>query len=729
MKGNKIFFVTLILLLLAGCTKEYEAVKDFEEIIVTAIFADNGETRTVLEGASVLWEPGDEIKLFCDGAGSCFTNFGENTSRTAMFSGTLNTISQFSEQKPLFGLYPYRADATADNSTVITTIPSEQTAKADSFEKGMNVCLGRSQSLSMKFYNVCGGIRFSLTRDNIKKVVFEGLANENLAGKVKLAFDGNVPIVSEVITGEKSITLSAPNEGTFEAGRWYYITALPGALSKGFKLTLYTDTLQATYRSDSAVSIKRSCFGSIEEIDSGLEFDTAEESSALYRKWYLGYWVYNSMCIKFNGVESIYIDKDRLTWAGQQDSAGNGDYDFYYDEANQYFTVTRNGMTKVYYIRKMTEDVLVFQEDMNGALRYWYTSVDAAVNASEPDIIINGPNHTETDNIELILTYKYGSTASSLTPMGVYYENGHVTTDGDREWLKNPANEPDYSLANENRYSPSLTQWKEMRVTLYPFGDPIPADVNQHAIGDCSFCSVMSSLSYLYPDFIKHIITDNGDGTFTVAMYDPQGKPVDVSVSSTFLCDSSGTIGQVTGKNYVPTWSTVLEKALMKWETLYMENSLWGIGTEIAAPVLTGDGRSFAFSPNSLWNSEWKLAVEWVLNNGMISVGGFTTGGLQCGTLTTVTAHAFAFMLTADTSGNYLFSMRNPWGITEVDGILEIPDTRRVISTIDMRFVYPGAAAPYLKKNIGPYVPPRFMPFDAESSVSRNILKACRYIE
>ncbi|MCQ2169929.1 MAG: leucine-rich repeat protein, partial [Bacteroidales bacterium] len=178
----------------------------------------------------------------------------------------------FSDSTPLWGLYPYRADATADNSSVTTTLPATQTGRAGSFAKGTFITLARSQSLKMGFYNVCGGVRFSLVNDNIKEVVFEGKNDENLAGKVKLAFDGGYPVVSKVEGEEKAITLTAPGGGCFEKGKWYYIVALPGTLSSGFKMTFNTADEYAVRSSSSSVTIKRGVFGSIEDVDQGLIF-------------------------------------------------------------------------------------------------------------------------------------------------------------------------------------------------------------------------------------------------------------------------------------------------------------------------------------------------------------------------------------------------------------------------------------------------------------------------
>ena len=266
---------------LAGCTAEAdEGALGGREITITASMADNlasdGEpaTRTVLDGTSVLWEPGDEIKVFYGTNGSRFTSTATSSVATSDFSGSLNFVFGVNEgvggSKVLWALYPYSAAATSDGESVTTTLPSEQVGRAGSFAKGYNMSLAKSGSFNMGFYNVCGGVRFSLTQDGVKEVVFEGRNDEYIAGKVKLAFSDNIPVVSEVVEGEKSITLTAPNGGTFETGKWYYIVALPGTLGSGFKMTFNTDTQYAIRKSSGSVTVKRGIFGSLTDADDGL---------------------------------------------------------------------------------------------------------------------------------------------------------------------------------------------------------------------------------------------------------------------------------------------------------------------------------------------------------------------------------------------------------------------------------------------------------------------------
>jgi len=431
----------------------------------------------------------------------------------------------------------------------------------------------------------------------------------------------------------------------------------------------------------------------------------SENDTYVFGTWYLGYWKNGSSVIHYDGTEYMTFAGTELFWGGKSDP---GYYTVrFHPQSNYFLAIGKNGTSGSlrWTVTKQTTTQLILKDGT--ALRYFYNTKELAAN------VLIDPSHTETTNVNSILRYGSGKSNSTVTPMGKHFENQHATTDEDRTWLANPANEPDVVA--------SLSRWVTKTVKLYPYDDPVPADVNQHAIGDCCALAVFASFAYLYPDYIKHIITDNGNSSYTVGMYDPQGNPVDVCVSNKILCDSSGNIGQVTGKNNVVTWATILEKAMMKYMKIYKTNGIEGIGTEHVAPLFTGCGDSFAFSPNSLYTNELKLAIEYCLNNGKICVGGFNKADLLCGTLKTVTGHAFTYMFSQQE--NSIFSMRNPWGIESVDGILEIPDDRLIVQTIDARIVEPGAAAPYLREDLKPYSPPAFIAKPTDLGVSPRLLK------
>ena len=312
-------------------------------------------------------------------------------------------------------------------------------------------------------------------------------------------------------------------------------------------------------------------------------------------------------------------------------------------------------------------------------------------------------------DIDDLMAYADSWSTSTVTPMGNHFENRHVTTDDDRAWLLDPANDPDPKM-----YGSDWTL-KEFPVTLYPFGEPLPADVNQHSIGDCSALAIFGAMVYVYPEFIKSLITDNGDNTYTVDMFDPQGQPVQVRVSNKFFAGGDGNMTCCTGKDSKATWSTVLEKAMMKWQAIYKVNeNVGGIGSEHVAPLFTGEGNSFAFSPGKLDADQLTRAVKVLLAQGMIVVGGFNRGGMkaQDGSGETVTGHAWTLMWSNNPSA--LFAMRNPWGWCsgapgELDGVLNV-FRGEMPSTIDLRVVYPGKAAQYGSGRFDGYTPPSFAP-------------------
>lgn len=353
---------------------------------------------------------------------------------------------------------------------------------------------------------------------------------------------------------------------------------------------------------------------------------------------------------------------------------------------------------------------LEFEFDNRTSYRYLKLEIEANNGGSTTRIAELTIRKVSFD-IDDLMEKASGYTASTVTPMGSMYANAarrHTTTDEDRAWLADPANEPDVPATNRN----SL-EWTRLGVHLYPTaGAPSPADVNQHAIGDCCMLAVFASFAYIYPDFIRSIIADNGDQTYTVAMFDPQAKPVKVTVGTKFLTDRNGTIQAASGKNNVACWSTVLEKAVMKWNMIYKVNTdVNGIGTESIPPLFTGNGSSFAFERGVLDGPELARAVKNSLLSGKFVVGGFWPGDIPFDDTKTVTAHAYTFMHSSDHSA--LCAVRNPWGGNpdqdgSRDGVANVPDNLDIPPLVDLRIVEPGLAGESGSGVSVPYTPPVF---------------------
>ena len=273
---RKSLFIGLVAILgLIGCSRNQEIDVPDANLSIFAKTESPAETKTLVEsGVHVYWEPGDEIAVFTGEQSAKFTTDITAASGTATFKGTFGDAT-WPDDLDLWAVYPFSEEAVFDGETITTTLPSEQVAREGSFGKDMNLAIAHSNSSTLQFYNVGGGIRFSVTEEGIKKAMFEGLSGEIISGKVKIGMDENgKPEVREVTGGSQFITLLPPTgQETFEPGAWYYIVAIPGSLEGGYKMRFYKDEDYARKVSEKTVVIKRSVFGNVEKADEGIEYE------------------------------------------------------------------------------------------------------------------------------------------------------------------------------------------------------------------------------------------------------------------------------------------------------------------------------------------------------------------------------------------------------------------------------------------------------------------------
>ena len=273
-----IIFATFMCVALDSCQKKDDVQKMESDTLVTSFHARSGAGDTPSktsrqETGSVWWSPNDEITVFCGETSGKFVSQNEESTDVATFIGSFDSPVSTSDvsSKGVVAFYPYTEDLSCSEGAVSFSLPATQPALAGTFDEELYPLIARSNNTELSFYNICGGAKFTVSQEGIKTVTFKGNASEPLAGKLSVTFDENgVPMV-EVLEGEKEIVVTAPDGGTFEVDKEYYIVTIPQSLPKGFTI-IYNDGLSINneFKTDKAITIRRAKFGVLKYLDEDL---------------------------------------------------------------------------------------------------------------------------------------------------------------------------------------------------------------------------------------------------------------------------------------------------------------------------------------------------------------------------------------------------------------------------------------------------------------------------
>ena len=270
---------------IASCAIEpsFENVIDstplFEEVSLWAICQEDGTKSALGEGGAVLWSPNDSISVFYgnqyqQGQMTKFVSDNSSLASSARFSGYLPA-----EPGPegsdgyYYAFYPYDDNAFFSGGRVEYIFPNTQFAKKGSFGSKAFPTFARSKDRQMFFYNVCGGIKLTVTKHGVQKISFKSNGGEILSGRGTIAFDENErPVINGFWDSpSSSVDLIAP-EGGFEVGAPYYVILPPNTYSQGFTVTFYTDTEKAVRNIGKSVTIERSIFSRLSNADESLTY-------------------------------------------------------------------------------------------------------------------------------------------------------------------------------------------------------------------------------------------------------------------------------------------------------------------------------------------------------------------------------------------------------------------------------------------------------------------------
>ena len=228
-----------------------------------------------------------------------------------------------------------------------------------------------------------------------------------------------------------------------------------------------------------------------------------------------------------------------------------------------------------------------------------------------------------------------------------------------------PADLPVTPNPADRTYSPSSGQ-------LWPEGTgPVPTrDVQQSDFGNCYFMASMAGLS---PDAVKNMVKDNGDGTYTVRLYDTDAagnaSPVFVRVNGDLPASGSA----ASAGSPAAIWPAIVEKAYAAHVGGY--NNVDGASNTSffeAPTVLTG--RPTVAYVNQLSGGDvlYDRFQQAIAEGRPVFAGYVATDpgpdGLQVKD-GVYGDHAYTVVgVRTDASGQQYVTVRNPWGDSDLNG-------------------------------------------------------------
>lgn len=239
------------------------------------------ETKTVLqEDGSIWWEPGDSIALFAwsleipfSWENYCLRADCQEPSSSTDFLGKIRA-----------GATEYHAISPYENALGYCSfmMPTIQYSPRGSLSSSQIVSFARSKDHNLTFYNAFAGIKFSVTHEGIKKVVFKHREDDYpIAGAMDIQFWTDFPQNPGISPRKNDVSNTVtvyPAEGEcFIPGEYYYASIRPGNTS--LFVSLYTETQVATIGLTNRV-IERSTVATIRDIDKDLIFK--EQNNCTY---------------------------------------------------------------------------------------------------------------------------------------------------------------------------------------------------------------------------------------------------------------------------------------------------------------------------------------------------------------------------------------------------------------------------------------------------------------
>ncbi|MEJ2610087.1 MAG: C2 family cysteine protease [Candidatus Thiodiazotropha sp.] len=224
--------------------------------------------------------------------------------------------------------------------------------------------------------------------------------------------------------------------------------------------------------------------------------------------------------------------------------------------------------------------------------------------------------------------------------------------------LEDPGLTNNHNSLNENANQGDNITYQDINGEVFVDGAEL-TDVQQGRVGDCYFVAALASLALHNPGHLERMITDNGNGTYTVHF---RGKLGDVTVDDDFAAVNSGkpVYAHTGSASKSELWVAIIEKAFAQAHGSYA--AIEGGHPNEALGEITGQtefniGNPAKFSPevlkSSLANGQSVTASSLSSNHGKKRETAF---GI-------VTSHAYVVTeVSQNAKGKWIVTVYNPWG-------------------------------------------------------------------
>ena len=212
------------------------------------------QTKTSLDGTSVLWDASGERITVIDNEGTLYTLNQTSVSqdrKTATFGGDVP------QEGCVYAVSPASQNISYSSGTISLAIPSQQSATPNSFAPGANIAISKITGDKLYFKNVGGLIGFTVNASNIRSIKFSATpaGDVPLTGSVNVDYSGDGPVCEPLpAAGDSYVELT----GNIASGTKYWAVVAPGSYSNLKVVFTNSEGRTATFTKEATLTVERS---------------------------------------------------------------------------------------------------------------------------------------------------------------------------------------------------------------------------------------------------------------------------------------------------------------------------------------------------------------------------------------------------------------------------------------------------------------------------------------